>query len=163
MNDQSCEVYSGSQGGLIQVFDMNSAKNKFNLQGHGTVVSCLNLLCKSDTPTLLASGSIDGKIKIWDIRSKANVGNGIKGHMAEIKTLCISPDSSMLLSGADDKVCKIWDLRMNKVLTELTGQNQGVITSCEFNPNRRAFVYGSTDKTIKYWNLEESELVMKLI
>lgn len=161
LNDSSSEIFTGSQGGLIQIFDMNSSKNKFNFQGHGTVCSVLNLVNSNSSPHMLASGAIDGKIKIWDIRSKANIGNGIKGHMAEIKTLCLSPDCNYLLSGADDKVCKVWDLRMSKTITEITEKSQGVITASEFSPTRKAFVFGSTDKTIKYWDMDENDLVNK--
>jgi len=142
---------------------MNCSKNKYNFQGHGTVCSVLNLVNNNSSPYMLASGSIDGKIKVWDIRSKANIGNGIKGHMAEIKSLCLSPDCHYLLSGADDKICKVWDLRMNKLLTEISAPNQGVITACEFSPFRKAFVFGTTDKTIKYWDIEDNELVINSI
>lgn len=161
LNDNYSELYTGSQGGLIQVFDLNTAKAKFSLQGHGTICSAINLINYESNPFLLASGSIDGKIKLWDLKSRNNISNGIKGHLAEIKTLCISPDCQYLLSGANDKILKVWDLRQNKLFYEISGLNQGIITSSEFCPTRKAFVFGSTDKTIRYWDLDENEQVRK--
>lgn len=68
-----------------------------SLRGHATAVNCFAI--DPDDPQMLASGSYDTTIKIWDIRDKNSVGN-LKSHTKQINYIAISPDGGMLLSGS---------------------------------------------------------------
>lgn len=140
---------------MISLYDIHNQKVKVNLQGHSSIITSMTIYRRNETPCALASASADGKIKLWDLKTKSATTN-FKGHFSEINTLTFSPDFTYLASGANDGVVKIWDIRMtNKSLKEISSPEQKAINCIEFNPFAVAFAYGSKDKKIRYWNLEK--------
>ena len=149
------ELYCGLRGGMISVYDIFNQKVKVNLQGHSSIITSMTIYRRNDTPCALASASADGKIKLWDLKTRSPTTN-FKGHFSEINTLTFSPDFTYLASGANDGIVKIWDIRMtNKSLKEISSPEQKAINCIEFNPYAVAFAYGAKDKKIRYWNLEK--------
>jgi WD40 repeat protein len=61
---------------------------------------------------ILASGSIDGKIQLWDLGRKnpAEAGLSLNAHTDAVNALAISEDSKFLVSGSRDRSIKIWSL-----------------------------------------------------
>lgn len=64
---------------------------------------------------LIASGSLDSKVKLWDLRQKSNTLT-FRKHTSKINTLQMSPDNLFIASGSDDGSLRIWDLKGNKEL-----------------------------------------------
>ena len=149
------ELYCGLRGGMISVYDIYNQKIKMNLQGHSSIITAMSIYRKNDVPCALASASADGKIKLWDLKTRFGTAN-FKGHFSEINTLSFSPDFTYLASGANDGIVKIWDIRMtNRSLKEISSPEQKAINCIEFNPYAIAFAYGSKDKKIRYWDLDK--------
>jgi WD40 repeat protein/putative methionine-R-sulfoxide reductase with GAF domain len=57
---------------------------------------------------LLAAGSYDGLVRIWEPRPAA-LRNILSGHTAAVYTVGWSPDSRILASGSKDGTIRIWD------------------------------------------------------
>ena len=149
------ELYCGLRGGMISVYDIHNQRVKVNLQGHSSIITALTIYRRNDTPCALASASADGKIKLWDLKTRSPTTN-FKGHFSEINTLNFSPDFTYLASGANDGIVKIWDIRMtNRSIKEISSPEQKAINCIEFNPYAVAFAYGTKDKKIRYWDLEK--------
>ena len=147
------ELYCGLRGGMISLYDIHNQKIKVNLQGHSSIITSLSIYRRNDTPCALASASADGKIKLWDLKTRSPTTN-FKGHFSEINTLTFSPDFTYLASGANDGIVKIWDIRTtNRSIKEISSPEQKAINCIEFNPYAVAFAYGTKDKRIRYWDL----------
>ena len=58
--------------------------------------------------TLLAAGSREGAIKVWNVTSEAEVAT-LEGHTDQVTSIDFSPDGSMLASGSLDRTVKIWN------------------------------------------------------
>jgi WD40 repeat protein len=115
----------------------------------------MSIYRNNNIPCVLASASADGKIKLWDLKSKSAATN-FKGHFSQIDSLCFSPDFTYLASGAQDGVVKIWDIRLtNKSLKEISDKEQKSINCIEFNNYEMAFAFGGKDKMIRYYNIEK--------
>ena len=138
---------------MISLYDIHNQKIKVNLQGHSSIITSLSIYRRNDTPCALASASADGKIKLWDLKTRSPTTN-FKGHFSEINTLTFSPDFTYLASGANDGIVKIWDIRTtNRSIKEISSPEQKAINCIEFNPYAVAFAYGTKDKRIRYWDL----------
>jgi len=62
---------------------------------------------------LLASGSVDGTIKLWRV-SDGSLVRTLTGHTVPVNSVSFSPDGRLLASGSWDKTIKLWrvaDLR----------------------------------------------------
>lgn len=59
---------------------------------------------------ILATGSDNNEIQIWDIRSQKKVAN-FEGHTDAITDLCFSENGFFLSSASKDSNLKLWDLR----------------------------------------------------
>ena len=62
---------------------------------------------------LLATGGQDGRIMVWDARSRDHPAwrTTLTGHAGTATSICFGRDSSILLSGGHDGAVKVWDLR----------------------------------------------------
>ncbi|NEQ11998.1 MAG: hypothetical protein F6K37_40910, partial [Moorea sp. SIO4E2] len=79
---------------------------RYELTGHTGAIFSLAI---SPDNRILASGSHDGTIKLWDI-STGTLVTTLNGHTGPITTLAFSPDNQTLASGSFDRTIKIWKL-----------------------------------------------------
>jgi len=76
----------------------------------------------SPDSTILASGSHDKKIKLYDVRSKRAIQH-YDSHADSVLALDFHPSGQFLLSGGADSKVKVWDLRVGKLAYTLYGHN----------------------------------------
>jgi len=72
-----------------------------------------------DSTHLLASGSSDNSVKIWDKNSGDQLRN-LTGHSDEVYAV-VFDSNSMLASDSRDKTIKLWDKNSGFLLRTLTG------------------------------------------
>ena len=113
-------------------------------RGHQNGIMCLQF-----DDTILATGSYDTTIKIWDIQSGAEL-RSLRGHTSAVR--CLQFDDTKLISGSLDNKVKIWNWRNGECLSTLTGHTGGII-GLHFDSSILAT--GSTDGTIRIWNFDD--------
>jgi WD40 repeat protein len=108
---------------------------------------------------LLATGLLDGTIKIWD-NETGKLVRSLKGHTDYVSAVAFSPDNRFLVSsGAGrDRTIRVWDVTTGEVLRTLGGHQDWVL-SVAVSSNGRYIVSGSADKTIKLWAFESGTLL----
>ncbi|MCK4650541.1 WD40 repeat domain-containing protein, partial [Candidatus Babeliales bacterium] len=113
---------------------------------------------------MLASGSDDKTIKIWDIET----GQCIKilmGHTEFIRAVKFHPNPKLkiLASGSNDKTIKIWNINTWQCTKTLIGHKKDVSSIAFHSNNPKIIASGSFDKTIKIWNIETEQCIKTLI
>jgi sperm-associated antigen 16 protein len=58
---------------------------------------------------ILACGSDDGTVKVYDVQTKALVAD-LKGHEDAVQTVQFDPSDKHLISGSSDCTFRIWSL-----------------------------------------------------
>ena len=114
------------------------------LKGHQNGVMCLQF-----DDNILASGSYDSTVKVWDMDS-GELLRTLTGHTLGIR--CLQYDETKLASGSLDGTVRIWSLETGKEISVLRGHTGGVI-GLHFDGSLLAS--GSEDTTIRVWNFKK--------
>ncbi|XXG98997.1 hypothetical protein Hte_005330 [Hypoxylon texense] len=99
----------------------------------------------------IASSSMDGKAKIWDMATGACIST-LEGHDDSVESVAFSHDGRLLASGSKDHTAKIWDVVTGNCLTTLEGHGNSV-RSVAFSNDGRLLASGSKDHTAKIWDV----------
>ena len=118
------------------------------LEGHTRSVRSVAF---SSDGAMLASGSWDSTIKMWDIARKENIAT-LEEHTRPINSVVFSPDGTMLASGASDSTIKLWDVAARTNIATFEGHKSSV-WSVAFSPNGTSLGSGSSDRTVKLWDI----------
>jgi WD40 repeat protein len=110
--------------------------------------------------SILASGSSDKTIKLWDVKSRSLITT-LAGHTDWVHSVSFSPDGLLLASGSSDKTIKLWDVKSRSLITTLAGHTDRV-NSVSFSPDGSILASGSEDDTIKLWDVKNRSLITTL-
>lgn len=128
----------------------------------------INTLAYSPDKKILASGSDDGTIIFWDVKTHQPVGHPLVGHKGAITQLTFSPDGTLLASGSCAKdssnawvdECRrgeviLWDVEGRKPIRQLTGYHlfYDVLT---FSPDGKTLGFLST----AYASKEQASVIL---
>lgn len=85
-------------------------------------------------PTLLASGSKDKTIKLYDIRTKKKVSLPKNYHFGEICGLHWNQNGFLLASGGNDNLINVWDLRNLKRPMSIIDEHKAAVRAIKWCP-----------------------------
>jgi WD40 repeat protein len=111
----------------------------------------VNSVAFSPDGKLLASGSGDSTVKLWDAANGTELRTFI-GHASGVNSVAFSRDGKTLASGSDDKTIKFWDVATGAMLRTLQG-HIGEVKSVAFSSDGKMLASGSYDHTIKLWEV----------
>jgi WD40 repeat protein len=119
------------------------------LKGHEARIHCLTLV---SAPDLLASGSLDNTIRVWNLTTGRQT---LTFHADRVKCLLLLENQSQLLaSGEFDHLIKFWSLKQQTgSITRLFGHTGAVTALVSLKQSHMAS--SSADMTIKIWNYEK--------
>ena len=120
----------------IQLWSRGRSEPHSLTGGHSrTVIS----LAFTPDGRMLASGSQDNTIRLWDVDTRENVGLPFRGHEGWVSALAISPDGRWVASGSWDRTVRLWDMDGNPMGTPLRG-HAAWITHVGFDAERSKIV-----------------------
>lgn len=118
------------------------------LRGHQDAVYCLAI---SPDESLIATGSYDHSIILWDVASGKQV-RSFAGHNGAIYDLDFDPSGQVLASASADQTVKLWNVQTGQRLDTL-GQPEGEMYCVRFSPDGNYVFAAGADKQIRKWKL----------
>src|SRR5262249_40089024 len=135
-------------------------KARANLGGHTAVVASIALTADG---RMLASGSYDATIKLWDMASCKETAT-LRGHTAGVYSVAFTPDGKVLASGSHDDTARLWDVATGR---ELAAVKHGYhVKRVAFTPDGKTLI-SAGEGPIKLWDVATAkeratfDLVMK--
>ncbi|CAD8191712.1 unnamed protein product [Paramecium pentaurelia] len=123
--------------------------NKLN--GH---TSSVKQICFSPDGNILASGSDDKSIRLWDVKTGQQKAQ-LYGHRYKVNSVCFSPDGNTLASGSNDNSIQ------QKKISKFVGYKLPVY-SIRFSPNGNIIASCIWDETIRLWDVKTGLLKVQL-
>ncbi|HKO95646.1 MAG TPA: caspase family protein [Pyrinomonadaceae bacterium] len=134
---------------LLAVSTVVGQKPELSVQtGHAAQVVTLAF---SSDGKILASGSVDHIVKIWEPSTGSEL-RALKGHDMTVLSVVFSPDDKLIASGSADNTVKIWDVNTGVEKQTLRGHTL-YVQSVEFSPDGKLIASGSADQKVKLWDV----------
>ena len=130
----------------ILVWEVPNGKLHFSLKGH---TDNINALAFTSNGKMLASGSDDRTIRLWDTSTGTEMLN-----LSSEKTqaLAFSANRKMLASGSKDGTIHLWDITTGKQLSPFKEQ-KGYCSILAFSIDNKMLANGTRNGTIYLWDI----------
>jgi WD40 repeat protein len=145
-----------------------AGKEIATLKGHTDEVS---VVAFSPGGKTLASGCLDGNIKLWDVATGKELATLERGG-GKVRSVSFSPNGKMLASGNEDGTIGVWDVATDRrpaIFRRPAGiaflkpldtlrEHTGSVKSVTYSPDGKTLISGGADRTIKLWHIETTDL-----
>ncbi|MYI95037.1 WD40 repeat domain-containing protein [Candidatus Poribacteria bacterium] len=136
------------------------------LTGHTGGVSSIDF---SPDGKILASGSSDGTIRLWDVETRQHIRTFI-GFRYPVHVVVFSPDGNKLASGHRHSTIRLWDVETGELSPNFTSGRTSQLLSIAyswiadlaFSPDGKILASVGSDSRITLWDVENGQRINDL-
>jgi WD40 repeat protein/serine/threonine protein kinase len=151
--------FTEAQPADVLLVDVITGNTLQKIEGHMDEVTSLEFSGDGD---LLASGCMDGKLRIWELGEakgdddqelKYELRSNINAHPMGVRRIDLSEDGAIAASCGDDKVACIWDVK-SETLKALLAAHTSKVIGIDLSPSGKLVATSSDDHTAIVWDFE---------
>jgi hypothetical protein len=102
--------------------------------------------------SLLATGSSESTVRLWDVKTRQETAPPIRGHSGKARAVAFSPDGTLLATGGDDNTVLLWDVRTRQQAAQPISTD-GSVRSLAFSPDGTILAAAGTGGFVLLWNM----------
>jgi serine/threonine protein kinase len=140
----------GGGGGELEIVDLDQAAPRLSLRAHGEAVTAV---ARSEDGGLIATGSIDRSVKLWDAAT-GDLAATLRGHTEAVSAVVFLPGDFLLASAGFDATVRFWDL-FDEKLRDTFPATAGFLTSLAVSPDGSALAAGTDLPRVELWKARE--------
>ncbi len=114
-------------------------------------------LAFSPDGTTLASGSADGRVRLWKVETGA-ILTSFSTHDGLVLALAFSPNGEVLASGGSDTLVRLWNLDSQRSIANLRAHTDS-INALAFSNDGEILASGGRDRYLQLWNVDTKDLM----
>ncbi len=119
---------------ILVMFATSYAQSLETIIQHGHELEVVSVTVSPDS-NLVATGSIDKTIKLWDLTSAREVRTFF-GHQKSVRAIDFSKDGKLIASCGNDVMAKIWDVYTGKEIYSVKFKDD-FLTDIAFSPDQQ--------------------------
>jgi ribosome assembly protein SQT1 len=150
INPTSTVVAVGGTEGLIKLLNLTNG-NILATLGANTGDSIETLVWATNLP-LLAAGSVDGRIYLYDTQSY-RLRNTLS-HDDAVTAMVLPVGSFELTSTSIDKSVRRWDIRTGQEIARRTGHHDAIVGGLALSKDGKRAVTGGDDTVALVWGFD---------
>lgn len=111
---------------------------------------------------LILSGSMDTKVKLWEVYNKRRCIRTYMGHKQAIRDVNFNNMGDKFLSASYDRYIKLWDVETGDMISRFT--NKKMAFCAKFNPDddkQHLIVAGTSANKIVCWDIRSGDIVQE--
>lgn len=147
-------IAASTLSGSIHLYNLDrSNRVRTTYSDHQRAVNSIDFSATS--PYRIVSGSQDGKMKIWDLRSKGTRASITMACNADaVRCVQFSPHVDNVLCGIfDSGVIQKWDIRKTNAPQRRINAHSGPGLALDWHPELEYIVTGGRDKQMQVWDM----------
>ncbi|KAI9144700.1 WD40-repeat-containing domain protein [Paraphysoderma sedebokerense] len=150
------QLCSASRSLLLTLWDLTTGQVVRQWKAHEAPVIVMDF---DHTSTLVATGSADSTIKVWDT-DKGFCTHNLKGHRGVISAVKFHMKDQQwkLFSGSDDCTVRIWDLMTRKCIAVLEN-HVSVVRGLDISSDGSTLLSAARDKVVSVWDTKSKKLI----
>ena len=140
--------------------NVSSGDQLQTLAGHSNYVNCV---AYSPDGAMLASGSSDHTVKLWNASSGELLATCM-GHSNAVRSVAFSPDGRYFASAGEDRLVRLWDAQTHQIVLTITNHAPYALA---FSDRYLALAtsgdfWGYDGGVVQIWNYTNGQMVAEL-
>ncbi|KAG2339684.1 WD40 repeat-like protein [Suillus weaverae] len=154
----SCNILSASKDGSIRQWKRDGVSVGRPWTSDREEVASIAI---SPDESMVASGSGDGRLRLWNIKKGSVIGDPWEGHGGPVRCIDWTPNAQEIASGSYDGTIRRWNPTTGRQIAPPIEAGHGKVYALRYSPQGDRFASGGEDMVICVWS-KDGELLKEI-